>query len=108
MRYPQYSQYERILKRWAKKLFFFPLFVNVEIDSIGKLHVHGMAQARPNYLLRRLNTKKYSVAVIPIDSETEFNRVYKYCYKESQNDNIYEQENFISEYEIKTSPYPFI
>jgi len=107
-RYPQLYQYEAILKKWEKKLSFYPQFVTYELDSIGKLHIHGIAQARHNYLLRRLNKKKYSIDVRPLVCAEEYTRAHKYCYKEPHNQNPYAQQEFLTSYLIRTDPYPFI
>jgi len=106
-RYPQKDQYERILKKWEKQNFY-PQMKAYELDSIGKLHVHGIAISRPNYLLNRLNKKRYSVHVLPLETEKEFKNCLKYSTKEPQNGNPYLQEQFLDEYAIRTASYPFL
>lgn len=107
-RYPSEKQYLKVLKKWEKKLSFYPQFIAWELDSIGKLHVHGIALARPNYLTKRLNKKTYSVHVQQIDSDIDFKNWYNYITKEPQNCNPYILDEFLSDYEIRHHPYPFL
>lgn len=107
-RYPTLNHYKRILDKWSRHKDFHPQCVTYELDSIGKLHVHGIAKARPKYLVQRLHLKKYAIDVQEILSDREWNQVYSYCFKEHQNTNEYLQDIFLSEYEIRTSKYPFI
>lgn len=106
-RWPTLHDYEKLIKQWEKHRDFHPQCTTYELDELGRLHVHGIALARPNFLLQRCNKKRYSVKIIPIESERDFKQVYKYCYKKSHNNNTYEQDIFLNEYEIRTSDYPF-
>jgi len=106
-RYPTLAQYNRVINRWAK-LGFYAQTISYELDSIGKLHIHGIAMARGNYLLNKLNIKSYSIKVDPMLSEQEFKGWYNYITKEYQNLNNYEKDLFLSEYEIRSSESPFL
>lgn len=106
-RYPTIEDYERIIKRW-RKLHFYVDCVTYELDSIGKLHVHGIATARANYYTKRLALRCFSYRVYEIKSDKEFKQSYNYCYKQVQNSHPYLQDEFLSDYYIRHHPYPYI
>lgn len=99
---PLQNEYDEWVSRAMSKNFNVKCYY-YELDSLDRLHIHGIAIARLNYFYKRLTLKGVHTHIMEIEDHDELERIHDYLIKEQSEQY---QQNLIS-YEIRNSQYPF-
>lgn len=82
--YPTPEEYDTWIEK-AQKKGFEALVYHYEIDSYGKLHIHGTAKAKDNFYYKTLKYGNLHTRCVKIDDEHNLKRWIGYCEKDYLN-----------------------
>lgn len=106
IRYPIFDDYDDWIHDVTYKRKFVITDYTFELDSIGKLHIHGLAKARPGYYAPNLKKgfKGIHTTIGVLEKKNDIKGWKKYMYKDQSPDGLKKLQVYqCKHYEARTA-----